>query len=127
MKVSEAPTTSLRFQKLSTNTHLGGELADFNLHTLQTTIFDGNARIDAIHWRKLAPFDKRSDEEMATDLVNESWINDVLMRDWILMRWNGTQNLARRCSILIVLQSNAMSNRQIANPPSLSVASVMCQ
>jgi hypothetical protein len=71
----------------SITTYLEGEILDFNQHTLLTESFVSNAANDATYWRKLPPFQKMSDEEVIKVLTSKRWYNEVLNKEWILMRW----------------------------------------
>jgi hypothetical protein len=71
----------------SITTFLEGEILDFNAHTLLTESFVSNAANDATYWRKLPPFANMSDEEVVKALTSKTWYNEVLNKEWVLMRW----------------------------------------
>lgn len=71
----------------SITTYLEGEILDFNTHTLLTESFKSNASNDATYWSKLPPFLMYSEEEIIQNLTSRRWFNDVLSKEWILMRW----------------------------------------
>ena len=85
----------------SITTYLEGEILDFNTHTLLTESFKSTASNDATYWRKLPPFQMLTDEEMARNLTNYQWFNEVLNKEWILMRWK------ERCFVKSLNRSTA--------------------
>lgn len=89
MEASNVPDKSSPSLESSITTYLEGEIIDFNVHTLETKAFNASARIDGTYWRKLEPFRQLTDEQMMQNLLSKSWINEVLMKNWILMRWKG--------------------------------------
>lgn len=98
---SDVPDMPLPSHESCITTFLEGEIIDFNLHTLETKNFGATARVDGTYWRKLEPFNQLSDEKLVKNLLSKSWINKVLMKHWVLMRWKGTQFWqCRTCDIL---------------------------
>ncbi|KAF2680349.1 hypothetical protein K458DRAFT_434448 [Lentithecium fluviatile CBS 122367] len=94
--------TSQAFTRTSSiTTYLEGEILDFNTHTLLTESFKSSASNDATYWRKLPPFQMFTDEEMVQNLTSRRWFNDVLSKDWILMRWK------ERCFVKSLNRSTA--------------------
>lgn len=89
MEASNVPDKSSPSHESSITTYLEGEVIDFNHHTLETKNFNANPRIDGTYWRKLEPFKQYSDEQLVKNLLSRSWVNEVLMQNWILMRWKG--------------------------------------
>lgn len=78
--------------KTTFSTYVEGELIDFTNHTLLTESDRAFAAktspdVDAAYWRKLEPFAQLSDEEIASALLDKQWIEEQLMRKYILMRW----------------------------------------
>ncbi|KAF2875548.1 vacuolar import and degradation protein-domain-containing protein [Massariosphaeria phaeospora] len=71
----------------SITTYLEGQILDFNTHTLLTESWSSDSATDATYWRKLPPFQKYSDDELARNLTSRRWFNEVLAQDWVLMRW----------------------------------------
>jgi hypothetical protein len=71
----------------SITTYLEGEILDFNNHTLLTESFKSTPQNDATYWRKLPPFQKYSNEELARKLVSKRFLAEELGGEWILMRW----------------------------------------
>ncbi|PSN67927.1 hypothetical protein BS50DRAFT_491513 [Corynespora cassiicola Philippines] len=74
----------------SITTYLEGEILDFNTHTLLTESFKKiklSASTDATYWKKMPPFQKYTDEELVRNLTSRRWYEEVLSKDWILMRW----------------------------------------
>ncbi|CAI6333044.1 unnamed protein product [Periconia digitata] len=71
----------------SITTYLEGEILDFNTHTLLTESFQSTAHNDATYWSKLPPFEIYSDAELRHNLSSIRWFEDVLSKEWILMRW----------------------------------------
>ena len=92
MEASNVPDKSSPSLESSITTYLEGEIIDFNIHTLETKAFNANARIDGTYWRKLEPFRQLTDEQVVKNLLSRSWIDGVLMKNWVLMRWKGTQS-----------------------------------
>ena len=76
----------------SSTTYFDGEIIDFKTHSLQTENFESEGiETDVLYWMKIGPFKGMQDEdEVADNLLRQDWIKDVLMKDWILMRWKGT-------------------------------------
>ena len=81
-----------------------GEIIDFQKHSLETENFRSDGlETDVTYWRQIGPFreiaknldkDWRNGEgleddedEMARCLASREWIDNVLMQDWVLMRW----------------------------------------
>jgi len=91
MEASNVPDMPLPSHDSRIKTFLEGEIIDFNLHTLKTKTFRATTRVDSTYWRQLEPFNQLSDKQMVKNLLSKSWINKVLMKHWILMRWKGTQ------------------------------------
>ncbi|KAF2637172.1 hypothetical protein P280DRAFT_521326 [Massarina eburnea CBS 473.64] len=86
--LNNAPDGTTPFTRTSSiTTYLEGEILDFNTHTLLTESFKSTPGNDATYWRKLPPFQMFSDEEMVRNLSSRRWFNDVLSKEWILMRW----------------------------------------
>jgi hypothetical protein len=83
---TDGSTTSFT-RTSSITTYLEGEILDFNTHTLLTESFKSTASNDATYWRKLPPFQMLTDDEMVRNLSSRRWFNDVLSKEWILMRW----------------------------------------
>ncbi|KAF2850092.1 hypothetical protein T440DRAFT_499319 [Plenodomus tracheiphilus IPT5] len=71
----------------SITTYLEGEILDFNTHTLLTESFKSTPGNDATYWRKLPPFTNMSDEDIVHALTSRQWFEQVLCKEWILMRW----------------------------------------
>ena len=71
----------------SITTYLEGEIIDFNTHTLLTESFNSTPATDAMYWRKLAVFQGMSDDEVVRCLASRAWFENVLCREWVLMRW----------------------------------------
>lgn len=91
----------------SITTYLEGEILDFNTHTLLTESFKSTAANDATYWSKLPPFQAMTHEEIIRSLTSRTWFNEVLSREWILMRWK------ERCFVKSL-------NRSTADPVQLS-------
>ncbi|CBY00596.1 hypothetical protein LEMA_P017260.1 [Plenodomus lingam JN3] len=85
--VSQTPSNPSSMRTSSVTTFLEGEILDFNTHTLLTESFKSTPANDATYWRKLPPFASMSDEEMVRALTSRRWFEEVLGREWILMRW----------------------------------------
>jgi hypothetical protein len=72
----------------SITTYLEGEILDFNQHTLLTESFKSTVGNDATYWRKLPPFsDLQTDEDVVKALTSRKWYNEVLNKEYVLMRW----------------------------------------
>lgn len=84
----------------SITTYLEGEILDFNTHTLLTESFKSTPANDAMYWRKLPPFADLSDEEVVLALTSRRWFEEVLSKDWVLMRWK------ERCFVKPLARSN---------------------
>jgi hypothetical protein len=84
---SIAGTESQSARTSSITTYLEGEILDFNTHTLLTESFRSTPGNDATYWRKLPPFQKFTDEELVRRLTSRKWFEEVLGREWVLMRW----------------------------------------
>lgn len=89
----------------SSTTYFDGEIVDFKTHSLQTENFESEGiETDVLYWMKIGPFKEMQDEdEVADNLLRRDWIKDVLMKDWILMRWKGKVPLdytPTRCHLL---------------------------
>jgi hypothetical protein len=85
----------------SITTYLEGEILDFNTHTLLTESFKSSASNDATYWRKLPPFQMLSDDDMVRKLTSRRWFDEVLSKEWILMRWK------ERCFVKSLNRSTA--------------------
>jgi len=129
MEASNVPDKTSPSHESSITTYLEGEIIDFNLHSLETKTFNANARVDGTYWRKLEPFKQLSDEQMVKNLLSKSWINDVLMKNWVLMRWKGRERRPALYDdrLTFVIQKNVLSSRQMHNPRSPSVAFTTCR
>lgn len=130
MEASNVPDKTSPSHESSITTYLEGEIIDFNLHSLETKTFNNaNARVDGTYWRKLEPFKQFSDEQMVKNLLSKSWINDVLMKNWVLMRWKGKEFYAALYDdkLTLVIQKNASSSLPMHNRRSPSVASTTCR
>jgi hypothetical protein len=91
MEAFNVPDKSSPTEKSSITTFLEGEIIDFNTFTLETKSFQAGARVDGMYWRKLPPFnDLGDDEAMVKALLSKEWLENELMRKWILMRWKGS-------------------------------------
>ena len=108
MEASNVPDKSSPSLESSITTYLEGEIIDFNIHTLETKAFNANARTDGTYWRKLEPFRQLSDEQMVKNLLNKTWINEVLMANWVLMRWKGAMNSRMLFDLITNLLSRKM-------------------
>lgn len=71
----------------SITTYLEGEILDFNTHTLLTESFKSTAGNDATYWRKLPIFQGMTDDDVVRCLTSRTWFEEVLSKEWILMRW----------------------------------------
>ncbi|KAF2450012.1 hypothetical protein P171DRAFT_428119, partial [Karstenula rhodostoma CBS 690.94] len=87
----------------SITTYLEGEILDFNTHTLLTESFKSTAGNDATYWRKLPIFQGMTDDDVVRCLTSRTWFDEVLSKEWILMRWK------ERCFVKSI-------NRSTANP-----------
>lgn len=85
----------------SITTYLEGEILDFNNHTLLTESFKSTPQNDATHWRKLPPFQKYSNDELARKFVSRRFLEEELGGEWILMRWK------ERCFVKSLNQSTS--------------------
>ena len=85
----------------SITTYLEGEILDFNTHTLLTESFKSSASNDATYWRKLPPFQMLTDEDITQKLTSRRWFDEVLSKEWILMRWK------ERCFVKSLNRSTA--------------------
>ncbi|KAJ4304788.1 hypothetical protein N0V90_000316 [Kalmusia sp. IMI 367209] len=85
----------------SITTYLEGEILDFNTHTLLTESFKSTPANDATYWRKLPPFQHLTDEDLVRNLTSKTWFNEVLSKEWILMRWK------ERCFVKSLNRSTA--------------------
>ncbi|KAF2745258.1 hypothetical protein M011DRAFT_495720 [Sporormia fimetaria CBS 119925] len=82
------PSSSSLFTRTSSiTTYLEGEIIDFDKHTLLTESFKSDPDNDATYWAKLPCFSDYSDQELVKNLTSKRWIKEVLMAEWILMRW----------------------------------------
>ena len=91
MEAFNVPDKSSPTEKSSITTFLEGEIIDFNTFTLETKSFQAGVRVDGMYWRKLPPFNDLGDEEaMVKALLSKEWLENELMRKWILMRWKGS-------------------------------------
>jgi hypothetical protein len=102
----------------SITTYLEGEILDFNTHTLLTESFKSTPGNDATYWRKLPPFQKFTDEELVQRLTSRKWFEEVLGREWILMRWK------ERCFVKSLNRSTADPAQQHARTSSFPDLSV---
>ena len=90
----------------SMNSFFEGEIIDFRKHSLETENFRSDGlETDVTYWRNIGPFgelskkfvkeegaeDGEADEEMARCLGSRDWLENVLAREWILMRWKGNR------------------------------------
>jgi hypothetical protein len=98
---SIAGTESQSARTSSITTYLEGEILDFNTHTLLTESFRSTPGNDATYWRKLPPFQKFTDEELVRRLTSRKWFEEVLGREWVLMRWK------ERCFVKSLNRSTA--------------------
>lgn len=98
----------------SITTYLEGEILDFNTHTLLTESFKSSPSNDATYWRKLPPFQMLTDEEIVRNLTSRRWFDQVLSKEWILMRWK------ERCFVKSLNRSTADPVR----PPQPSATSL---
>ncbi|KAA6407846.1 MAG: hypothetical protein FRX48_08197 [Lasallia pustulata] len=87
MEAFNVPDKSSPSNESSITTFLEGEIVDFNTHTLETKSFKADARVDGTYWRKLEPFKRLTDDEIARNIVSREWLNEELAKSWILMRW----------------------------------------
>ncbi|KAJ4360959.1 uncharacterized protein N0V89_001528 [Didymosphaeria variabile] len=85
----------------SITTYLEGEILDFNTHTLLTESFKSTAGNDATYWRKLPIFQGMTDDDMVRCLTSKAWFDEVLSKEWILMRWK------ERCFVKSLNRSTA--------------------
>lgn len=92
----------------SITTYLEGEILDFNTHTLLTESFKSTASNDATYWRKLPIFQGMTDDDMVRCLTSKTWFDEVLSKEWILMRWK------ERC---FVKSLNRSSTAHSVQPP----------
>jgi hypothetical protein len=99
----------------SITTYLEGEILDFNQHTLLTESFKSTASNDATYWRKLPPFQTMNDEEVVRVLTSKRWYNEVLNKEWILMRWK------ERCFVKSLNRSTA---DPVLPPPSTTYMNI---
>ena len=91
MEAFNVPDKSSPSKTSSIKTYLEGELIDFNKYTLETKSFKADPRVDGTYWRKLPPFRDMKDEAViAKRLLSKDWLEQDLMRNWVLMRWKGT-------------------------------------
>jgi hypothetical protein len=95
----------------SITTFLEGEILDFNQYTLLTESFKSNAATDATYWWKLPCFQNYSGDELVRNLTSRSFYENVLNKDWVLMRWK------ERCFVK-PLSSNSNANDASANASS---------
>jgi hypothetical protein len=90
----------------SMNSFFEGEIIDFRKHSLETENFRSDGlETDVTYWRNIGPFRELSrkieratgaeegeaEEEMARCLASHDWLENVLARNWVLMRWKGEQ------------------------------------
>ena len=81
----------------SMKSYFEGEIIDFNTHSLQTEHFRSDGvETDVTYWRQLGPFrelcakaGENGEDEMVRCLGSREWVHNVLMRNWVLMRWKG--------------------------------------
>lgn len=85
LSTSTSPPSFTRTSSITT--YLEGEILDFNTHTLLTESFNSSPATDATYWRKLPVFHGMSDDEVIRCLTSRSWFEDVLCKEWVLMRW----------------------------------------
>ena len=90
MEAFNVPDKSSPTNVSSISTFLEGEIIDFNIHSLETKSFQAGLHVDGEYWRKLPPFkDFADDEAMVRKLLSKDWVENELMKKWILMRWKG--------------------------------------
>ncbi|KAI5814754.1 vacuolar import and degradation protein-domain-containing protein [Pyronema omphalodes] len=70
----------------SVETHLEGELLDFNTHSFETWNYKSNLDDDADNWRNLEPFKNMYDDELARNLLSKKFLKN-LTENWVFMRW----------------------------------------
>ncbi|OAG06364.1 uncharacterized protein CC84DRAFT_1092665, partial [Paraphaeosphaeria sporulosa] len=87
----------------SITTYLEGEILDFSTHTLLTESFKSTAGNDATYWRKLPIFQGMTDDDVVRCLTSRTWFEEVLSKEWILMRWK------ERCFVKSLNRSTAGS------------------
>ena len=88
----------------SMNSFFEGEIIDFRKHTLETESFRSDGlETDVTYWRNIGPFrelsrkvervqgaeDGEAEEEMARCLGSRDWLENVMSKEWVLMRWKG--------------------------------------
>ena len=86
------------------NSFFEGEIIDFQKHSLATENFRSDGlETDVTYWRNIGPFRDLSkmiqrtqgaeggevEEEMVRCLGSRDWLENVLGREWVLMRWKG--------------------------------------
>lgn len=72
----------------SSTTHFEGEIIDFETHTFETENFESEGlETDAMYWSRIGPFRGMKDAEVARCLLSREWVEENLVRRWILMRW----------------------------------------
>jgi len=67
-------------------TYLEGEIIDFNKYSLETVNFSSSLKDDANNWRKLEPFVRMSNSDIARGLVSRKFMKN-LADNWVFMRW----------------------------------------
>ena len=95
----------------SMNSFFEGEIIDFRKHSLETENFRSDGlETDVTYWRNIGPFRELSkkiqgeggaengeaEDEMARCLGSHDWLENVLGKEWVLMRWKGKQ-IAHMC------------------------------
>jgi hypothetical protein len=88
----------------SMNSFFEGEIIDFRKHSLATENFRSDGlETDVTYWRNIGPFrdlskttrgtegaeSGKAEEEMLRCLGSRDWLENVLGREWVLMRWKG--------------------------------------
>ena len=88
----------------SMNSFFEGEIIDFCKHSLETENFRSDGlETDVTYWRNIGPFrelskkietaedsgDGQAEEEIARCLASRDWLENVLSKEWVLMRWKG--------------------------------------
>lgn len=114
----------------SMNSFFEGEIIDFRKHTLETENFRSDGlETDVTYWRQVGPFrellekmesegnaeEGQAEEEMARCLGSKDWLEHVLGREWVLMRWKGEKALQSKskCRETNVKTYRAMFHRRL--------------
>jgi hypothetical protein len=104
-----SPSLSSPFTRTSSiTTFLEGEILDFNTHTLFTESFKSTANNDATYWRKLPCFRDYTDTELVRNLTSRRWWEEVLTKEWVLMRWK------ERCFVKSLSSTSSSSSSSAA-------------